>query len=70
MDFEIKDKLKEALKNIISFDEHNINENDITNLEEEEDEIKDDIPKLNQGKKNKNDSNKRKKIGYDEKYNR
>ena len=58
MDFEIKDKLKEALKNIISFDEHNINENDITNLEEEEDEIKDDIPKLNQGKKNKNDSNK------------
>ena len=55
MDFEIKDKLKEALKNIISFDDNKINENFIPNVEENE--LKQDEQKLIHEKKDKNDSN-------------
>lgn len=60
MDFEVKDKLKEALKNIISFDVNKMNENDIPNAGENE--LKKDEQKLIHEKKNKNDSNKISKI--------
>ena len=60
MDFEIKDKLKEALKYIIVFDNNKIKESDIN--KEGEIELKKDDEKLIHEKEDKKDSNKISKI--------